>query len=72
MKCKHRKERQVRTKKEGAANRQVTRSKGIAAHRRKPSQSIAASDGYAHWTRMAAWVIGLGFGLMLFLGILAG
>ena len=71
MKCKHRKERQVRTKKEGAANRQVTRSKGIAAHRRKPSQSIAASE-YARWTQRAAWVIGLAFGLMLFLGILAG
>ena len=62
----------MRTKKEGAAIRQDHRSARNAAHRRTTKQSIAASENYAHFTRMAAWVIGLAFGLMLFVGILAG
>lgn len=58
--------------KEGAALRQDHRSTAPRAFRREHHQSIAAGKDFDHWTRIAAWVLGICFGIVFALGIIGG
>lgn len=58
-------------RKEGAAHRQANRSRSIAAQGRRPN-GIIASELYERTCRIAGWIIGLAFGIVFALGIIAG
>ena len=58
---------------EGTAHRQANRPNSTAALRRNHRESIAAArNEYERATRIAAIVLGIAFGIMFALGILAG
>lgn len=69
---KSRKERALKRQKEGAALRQDHRSAVRRAYNREHHQSIAAERDYFHCTRMAAWILGICFGIVFALGIIGG
>lgn len=62
----------MKRQKEGAALRQDHRSAVRRAYNREHHQSIAAEREFDHWTRIAAWVIGICFGIVFALGIIGG
>lgn len=62
----------MRRQKEGAALRQDSRSAAHRAYIREHHQSIAAERDFIQYTRIAAWIIGICFGIVFALGIIGG
>lgn len=58
--------------KEGAALRQDHRSAARRSSVGEHHQSIAAEREFDHWTRIAAWILGICFGIVFALGIIGG
>ena len=60
------------TGKRRAALRQDSRSSDYRDCSRKSHQSIAAGTDFIQYTRIAAWILGICFGIMFALGIIGG